>query len=82
MSQQLDKLRPGDFLELKGPVGEIEYVGRGAFRIHGAAQLRSVRRLAMVAGGSGITPMFQARRTASRRSANRQLARAVKAPRP
>uniref|UniRef100_A0A0D3H179 FAD-binding FR-type domain-containing protein n=1 Tax=Oryza barthii TaxID=65489 RepID=A0A0D3H179_9ORYZ len=40
-----------------GPLGHVEYTGRGEFVINGKP--RNARRLAMIAGGSGITPMYQ-----------------------
>lgn len=57
MSQHLDTLRPGDTIDVKGPLGHIDYLGRGAFDIS-SAKVR-VTRVAMVAGGTGITPMYQ-----------------------
>ncbi|PWZ27159.1 Nitrate reductase [NAD(P)H] [Zea mays] len=41
----------------EGPVGHIEYAGRGGFVVNG--ERRFARRLAMVAGGTGITPVYQ-----------------------
>ena len=57
MSQHLDTLRPGDSVDMKGPLGHIDYLGRGAFDISNA-KVRATR-VAMVAGGTGITPMYQ-----------------------
>ncbi|CAL5012938.1 unnamed protein product [Urochloa decumbens] len=58
MTQHLDSLPIGSFVDVKGPLGRVEYAGRGSFVI-GAGERRQVRRLAMVAGGSGIAPMYQ-----------------------
>ena len=58
MSQQLDKLRVGDHVEVRGPFGRIEYSGRGAFKI-GRNKSKVAKRVGMIAGGTGITPMFQ-----------------------
>lgn len=47
MSRHLESLSVGDFVEARGPLGRFSYK-RGAYS-----------RLNMVAGGTGITPMFQ-----------------------
>lgn len=57
LTQHLDTLALGDSVDFKGPLGEIEYKGRGLFMLHGKE--RKVKEVAMVAGGSGITPMYQ-----------------------
>uniref|UniRef100_A0A0D9VLJ9 Nitrate reductase n=1 Tax=Leersia perrieri TaxID=77586 RepID=A0A0D9VLJ9_9ORYZ len=57
MSQYLDSLPLGATVDIKGPIGHIEYAGRGAFTVNG--ERRFARRLAMVAGGTGITPVYQ-----------------------
>ncbi|XP_047342490.1 nitrate reductase [NADH]-like [Impatiens glandulifera] len=57
MSQHLDSLPIGAYLDIKGPVGHIEYTGKGNFTVHGKP--RFARKLAMLAGGTGITPMYQ-----------------------
>jgi cytochrome-b5 reductase len=56
----LEKLALGDFVEVAGPRGLLTYQGNGAVVIKGRTETRTtVKELAMVAGGSGITPMFQ-----------------------
>jgi nitrate reductase (NAD(P)H) len=57
MTQYLDSLPVGASVDVKGPLGHVEYVGRGGFVIDGKP--RKAGRLAMVAGGSGITPIYQ-----------------------
>ncbi|KAK7301293.1 hypothetical protein RJT34_12154 [Clitoria ternatea] len=57
MSQHLDSLPIGSILDVKGPLGHIEYTGRGNFLVHGKP--RFAKRLAMFAGGTGITPIYQ-----------------------
>ncbi|CAL5056014.1 unnamed protein product [Urochloa decumbens] len=57
MSQYLDSLPLGAAVDIKGPIGHIEYAGRGTFVVNG--ERRFARRLAMVAGGTGITPVYQ-----------------------
>ncbi|KAE8725037.1 Nitrate reductase [Hibiscus syriacus] len=57
MSQYLDSLPLGSSLEVKGPLGHIEYTGRGNFLVHGKTKF--AKKLAMLAGGTGITPIYQ-----------------------
>ncbi|RZS13750.1 hypothetical protein BHM03_00045386 [Ensete ventricosum] len=57
MSQHLESLPVGSTLNIKGPTGHIEYTGRGNFAVNGKP--RFARRLAMIAGGTGITPIYQ-----------------------
>ncbi|KAL7802176.1 nitrate reductase [Trichoderma aethiopicum] len=45
-------------VEMKGPIGHFTYVGDGQVRWKPTDRLRKVRKLAMIAGGSGITPMW------------------------
>ncbi|ESW09356.1 hypothetical protein PHAVU_009G121000 [Phaseolus vulgaris] len=57
MSQHLDSLPIGSVVDVKGPLGHIEYTGRGNFLVHGKP--RFAKRLTMLAGGTGITPIYQ-----------------------
>ena len=57
MSQFLDDLNVGQTMEVKGPIGEMEYLGQGAYTIHGKRGV--VKQLSMIAGGTGITPCWQ-----------------------
>lgn len=57
MSQHLDSLPLDSVLDVKGPLGHIEYTGRGNFLVHGKPMF--AKKLAMVAGGTGITPIYQ-----------------------
>lgn len=57
MSQHLDGLELGSFIDVKGPLGHIEYTGRGNFLVHGKPKF--AKKLAMIAGGTGITPIYQ-----------------------
>jgi nitrate reductase (NAD(P)H) len=57
MSQYLDSLQIGDAVDMRGPFGRIEYLGRGRYRLQGKELC--MKRCAMVAGGTGITPMYQ-----------------------
>lgn len=58
MSQYLESLPIGSVLDVKGPLGHIEYTGKGYFTVHGA-QNKFATKLAMIAGGTGITPIYQ-----------------------
>ena len=57
MSQYLETLSLGASIEMRGPGGRIEYLERGRFRI--GSSIVNVRHVGMIAGGTGITPMFQ-----------------------
>ncbi|GLT84994.1 hypothetical protein SLE2022_031970 [Rubroshorea leprosula] len=57
MSQYLESLPLGFVIDVKGPLGHIEYTGRGNFLVHGKPKF--AKKLAMLAGGTGITPIFQ-----------------------
>ncbi|SNX85144.1 probable nitrate reductase [Melanopsichium pennsylvanicum] len=45
-------------IELKGPLGSFTYLGDRQIRWKPANGIRRVRKLAMIAGGSGITPIW------------------------
>ncbi|CAN1752265.1 Nitrate reductase [NADH] [Linum perenne] len=64
MSQHLDSLEVGSTVEVKGPLGHIEYLGRGNFTVHGKPKFG--KKLAMLAGGTGITPIYQVVQTVLR----------------
>lgn len=57
MTQYLDSVPLGSVIEVKGPLGHIEYTGMGNFTVHGKRKFG--KRLAMIAGGTGITPIYQ-----------------------
>lgn len=57
MTQALDSIPVGHFVDFKGPVGKFEYLGKGVCSVSG--QERRVKRFIMVCGGSGVTPIFQ-----------------------
>jgi cytochrome-b5 reductase len=63
MSQYLDGLQIGDHIEVHGPKGLIEYLGHGKLVIKdlkGAVKTSATcKNIGMIAGGTGITPMFQ-----------------------
>lgn len=57
MTRALDAIPTGHWVDMKGPIGKFEYRGRGQCLINNKP--RSVKRLYMICGGSGITPIFQ-----------------------
>lgn len=65
MTMYLEKMNIGDNIDFVGPKGFIEYCGEGNLRlqmekkIDAPIEMRFVRKLGMIAGGSGITPMLQ-----------------------
>lgn len=58
--EKIDVSSPSDDLtiELKGPLGSFTYLGQQQIRWKPASAVRRVRKLAMIAGGSGITPIW------------------------
>ena len=63
MSQHLERLQLGDDVLVKGPKGRLTYKGRGEFAITDALgrneRTKMVSHVGMIAGGTGITPMYQ-----------------------
>jgi cytochrome-b5 reductase len=62
VSQHLDSLQIGDTIQIKGPKGNLHWLGKGKFTIRmikKPLQHRSCTHLGMMAGGTGITPMLQ-----------------------
>ncbi|KAM0683692.1 hypothetical protein MDAP_001267 [Mitosporidium daphniae] len=58
LSRHICELKQGDMLDMKGPIAKINLEQRSP---NGTiASLEGVSRLAMIAGGTGITPMLQA----------------------
>ncbi|EHK25862.1 uncharacterized protein TRIVIDRAFT_177810 [Trichoderma virens Gv29-8] len=45
-------------VELKGPIGHFTYIGSGRVQWKPNNSIRNIKRLAMIAGGSGITPIW------------------------
>ncbi|XP_067643760.1 NADH-cytochrome b5 reductase 3 isoform X2 [Eurosta solidaginis] len=63
MTQYLEQLSIGDKISFRGPSGRLQYQGQGRFQIK---KLRKdppktvvAKRVNMIAGGTGITPMLQ-----------------------
>jgi cytochrome-b5 reductase len=63
MSQYLDTLKPGDTINVRGPSGRLIYKRNGKFEITTDKKqppaLKQVKHVGMIAGGSGLTPMYQ-----------------------
>ncbi|CAJ0840863.1 5393_t:CDS:2 [Entrophospora sp. SA101] len=61
MTQYLDSLSIGDSIEIKGPLGSFSYCGAGKYQLKSgkSSTLHSCKRISMIAGGSGITPIYQ-----------------------
>lgn len=63
MSQHLDALNIGDTIAFRGPSGKLQYLGNGKFSIKklrkDPAENILVKKVNMIAGGTGITPMLQ-----------------------
>jgi len=57
MSQYMDTLKVGDTLDIMGPIGTHEYLGHGKFK--SGSKEHTCKKLGMMAGGTGITPMLQ-----------------------
>ena len=57
MSQYLETLPIGSMIDVKGPGGRIEYLEGGRFKI--GSEKFCVKHVGMIAGGTGVTPMFQ-----------------------
>ena len=67
MSQHLHSLKPGDTIEAIGPNGHMEYKGNGTLHLsrpRGPLQVKSAKRIGLIAGGTGVTPMIQLARAA------------------
>jgi len=63
MTQHLDKMEPGDSIDVRGPSGRLQYKRNGVFEISidkkTPPTVKKVKRVGMIAGGTGITPMYQ-----------------------
>jgi len=63
LTQHIDSLKIGDTIDVRGPSGRLQYLGNGKFSIKklrkDPAQIVSVKKVSMIAGGTGITPMLQ-----------------------
>ncbi|OQR91314.1 NADH-cytochrome b5 reductase, partial [Thraustotheca clavata] len=71
MSQYLNAMKIGDSIEVSGPKGKLTYVGKGVCNFKHRVkdtnvEVRKAKKIGMIAGGTGITPMLQVIRYALR----------------
>ncbi|XP_064425285.1 NADH-cytochrome b5 reductase 1 isoform X2 [Latimeria chalumnae] len=63
MSQYLESLKIADTIDFRGPGGLLTYQGKGNFAIQpdkkSLAEVKFAKKVGMIAGGTGITPMLQ-----------------------
>ncbi|XP_023015885.2 NADH-cytochrome b5 reductase 3 isoform X1 [Leptinotarsa decemlineata] len=63
MSQYVESLKIGDKIDIRGPSGRIQYNGHGKFSIKKLRKdppvTMNVKRVNLIAGGVGITPILQ-----------------------
>lgn len=60
MSQYLNALPLQSSVEVRGPLGMLQYRGDGEFLINRQGwKTQRVKKIGMIAGGSGLTPMYQ-----------------------
>uniref|UniRef100_A0A1B6GUP1 NADH-cytochrome b5 reductase n=4 Tax=Proconiini TaxID=565685 RepID=A0A1B6GUP1_9HEMI len=63
MSQYLNDMKVGDSIDVRGPSGRLKYLGSGRFSLKllrkDPPRIVTVNKVAMIAGGTGITPMLQ-----------------------
>ena len=61
MSQHMERMQVGDTLDVRGPVGRFDYRGKGQYKIkQGATWVnRDIKKVGLIAGGTGITPVLQ-----------------------
>ncbi|XP_064600681.1 NADH-cytochrome b5 reductase 3-like isoform X2 [Liolophura sinensis] len=63
MSQHLESMSIGDYIDVRGPNGLLKYSGKGTFSIRpdkkSPPRTVTAKKVGMIAGGTGITPMLQ-----------------------
>lgn len=63
MTQYLDAMKIGDKIAFRGPSGKLQYLGNGQISIKklrkDPPKIYNVKKINMIGGGSGITPMLQ-----------------------
>mmetsp|Transcript_34449 Transcript_34449/g.33649 ORF Transcript_34449/g.33649 Transcript_34449/m.33649 type:complete len:99 (+) Transcript_34449:395-691(+) len=62
-TQFLDQIQPGDQIKLTAVGGDIGYLGHGQFLFRnqetGLMETKTFKNIGMIAGGTGIAPMYQ-----------------------
>lgn len=63
MSQYLEGLDIGDYVDVRGPNGLLQYTDKGTISVKAdkksEPEIKAVKKIGMIAGGTGITPMLQ-----------------------
>lgn len=63
LTKFLDAMKPGDTIDVRGPSGRLTYKQNGLFEIRADKKtpptIKKVKKIGMIAGGTGITPMYQ-----------------------
>jgi len=63
LSQYLEAMEIGDYMDFRGPNGLLVYTGPGEFGIRpdkkSPPAVKKAKKVGMIAGGTGITPMLQ-----------------------
>jgi len=59
MTQYLEKLNLGETLRMTGPHGRCTYEGFGRFYFKDRTTTLVRKKIGHIAGGTGITPLFQ-----------------------
>lgn len=63
LTQYLDSMKPGETIDVRGPSGRLIYKRDGLFEIRVDKKtpptIKKIKKIGMIAGGTGITPMFQ-----------------------
>eukprot|EP00455_Lapot_gusevi_P043951 TRINITY_DN542_c0_g1_i1.p1 TRINITY_DN542_c0_g1~~TRINITY_DN542_c0_g1_i1.p1 ORF type:complete len:281 (+),score=88.87 TRINITY_DN542_c0_g1_i1:58-900(+) len=61
LSQHLNKLKVGDYLDCRGPAGTLTYKGNGQFEVRkgGQTHVQPIKNVGLIGGGTGITPLYQ-----------------------
>lgn len=57
MSQYMERMKIGDMMKVKGPLGHFEYTGHGALIVKGTST--HVKKIGLICGGTGLTPGYQ-----------------------
>lgn len=58
MTQYLEKMNPGESLNMSGPHGRLAYDGCGRFTLRNNPSTMVKSKIGHIAGGTGITPIF------------------------
>ena len=66
MSQHFESLSIEDEIKVKGPLGHFEYKGYGKIIVEG--KHRTIKKLGLICGGTGITPAYQVMKAVAKNS--------------